>query len=106
MIQKFLKALLFKPEDTATKLADPRTYPCDGLNAFWFDHSTLHVCGWTQPRPRVGDFLTCEMTSGRMGRFVFVKVELCNDPHDMYFGYVKHDGYIQPPPATSEGSKE
>lgn len=42
--------------------------------------------GWMSPRPSVGDEIVRLMESGKNGVYRFLKVELCSDPPDMFFG--------------------
>lgn len=53
----------------------------------------LNVVGWKPNRPRPKDLLRMRLASGKVGIGVFVKVELCKNPADMFFGDVKMLGY-------------
>ena len=53
----------------------------------------LSVVGWKSSRPKPNDLLRMRMASGKVGLCIFVKVELCRDPADMFFGDVKMLGY-------------
>lgn len=76
---------------------DPKTFAMHG-DSWWGNSITLFpkeqpeepntctVVGWTTPRPSPGDYLVLKCTSGKWGRFVFTKIDLKNDPHDMWFG--------------------
>lgn len=47
------------------------------------------VYGHKSFKPRLGDLLTCQMQSGRIGIFKFVEIEYLTDPDDMFFGTVE-----------------
>ena len=55
--------------------------------------SILHVVGWKANRPKKGDLLRTTGSSGNVAIGEFIKVELCSDPNDMFFGDVKVIGY-------------
>jgi predicted nucleic acid-binding protein len=44
-------------------------------------------------KPEKGDYVTCQMKSGKVGVFQVVKVDHCRDPDDMFFADVKPLGY-------------
>lgn len=54
---------------------------------------SLRVNGHKTPKPVVGDVLTSAMESGKTLVFLFVSVEPCGDPPDMFFGTVEPVGY-------------
>ena len=58
----------------------------------WFSIGN-RVYVWCSPLPRVGDLMKSAMTSGRVGVFVFTKIEPQRDPADMFFGSVEPIGY-------------
>jgi hypothetical protein len=49
---------------------------------------TVKVYGHFLPRPKVGQTLVGEFQKSFI-KFMFVKVEYCNDPHDMFFADVR-----------------
>jgi hypothetical protein len=49
------------------------------------DLANFRVHGWVSPLPRVGDVLLVPMQSGRWCECVFVSVEPCGNPRDMFF---------------------
>ena len=51
------------------------------------------VHGHLPQRPRVDDYLECEMDSGRMAIFRFTKVDYMSDPPDQFFAWVEDVGY-------------
>ena len=53
----------------------------------------LRVVGWKSSRPKKGDLLRMKLASGKVAIAIFKKVELCNNPHDMFFGSVQLIGY-------------
>ena len=61
------------------------------------------IVGWKDRLPNDGDYLTCEMKSGRVGVFQMKNVKPCGDPRDMFFadtealGYVDEIGFDLPP---------
>ena len=64
----------------------------------WLETSTNKkgeycVVGWKTPKPKKGDKLETQMESGKIGVFVFTKIEICGDPPDMFFGNVVGLGY-------------
>lgn len=59
----------------------------------WLNFDTRCVSGHQYRIPKVGDFLIAEMTSGKLYKFKFIKVEQCRDPKDMFFANVKDVGY-------------
>lgn len=68
------------------------------LGGGWGDHIEWMKCGDSvaghkHTRPRKGDVLVCEMISGRIGRYVFIDVEYCSDPTDMFFALVRFHDY-------------
>lgn len=83
-----------KPRQDA-RVFDTRTAVW-GNNVEWTDIASRHVVGWTEPLPQVGDVLKSPMASGKVGLFVFVKVDPCRDPDDMFFGQVEQFGYEEP----------
>lgn len=64
-----------------------------GSKISWVDYDRGKVSGHKRNRPNEGDFLECEMQSGRTGVFRFTDVEHCSDPNDMFFGTVEAIGY-------------
>lgn len=53
----------------------------------------LRVVGWKPSRPRKDDLLRMRLASNKVAIAIFLKVDLCNDPNDMFFGNVKLLGY-------------
>ena len=64
-----------------------------GCRIEWVDYEKLSVCGWLQNKPKKGDWLLCEMKSGKTAVFRFIEIEHCRDPHDMFFATVEACGY-------------
>jgi hypothetical protein len=64
-----------------------------GLEDGTLGQGPRRVYGHMGKRPNVGDHLTCEMQSGRVGVFVFTEVKYEWDPPDMFFGTVEFMGY-------------
>ncbi len=59
----------------------------------WFKFEDRRVVGWKCRRPKVGDFIKCDLQSGKVGIFRFTEVKLERDPPDMFFGTVQDFGY-------------
>jgi len=75
-----------------------------GCRIEWFpDYAAQRVCGWMTPKPHKGDWLLCEMQSGKTGVWRFGEIEHCGDPHDMFFAPVKACGYEEPNAALTGG---
>ncbi len=78
-----------------------------GSRIEWTDNaageSLRRVVGWKSPIPTKGDVLICAMKSGKTGVWVFMGIEYCMDPSDMFFadvcplGYVGEVGFDLPP---------
>lgn len=81
-----------KPRKDAS-IFDMRNQKWWGDSVVWNDIERHRVHGWCYQRPQKGDVLKSMMASGRVGVFVFTKVELCRDPDDMFFGTVEQIGY-------------
>lgn len=43
------------------------------------------IVGWVSPKPQIGDYLLAKMASGKWGKLIFIKVDYCGDPPDMFF---------------------
>lgn len=52
------------------------------------DKARWRVHGWKYRIPEVGDELRAAMTSGKTCRFVFLRIDRCWDPPDMFFADV------------------
>ncbi len=54
------------------------------------------VAGWKpcDQRPRVGDWLTADMESGKTGLYRFYSIDWQHDPPDMFFAKVAPVGYV------------
>jgi hypothetical protein len=89
------KLFRMKPAEP-TPRKDARTFKVGGGwgdAITWFDFKTGRVSGHKTPKPKVGDVLTSQMQSGKIGVFLFASVEPCGDPPDMFFGTVTPVGY-------------
>lgn len=73
---------------------DMRKHKGWGNSIQFNDWEKRRLVGWTSPIPKKGDELIAEMFSGKLGKFLFVKVEPCIDPSDMWFATVKDLGYV------------
>jgi hypothetical protein len=58
----------------------------------WFNYPT-RIEGHLQDRPKVGDRVTCQMKSGKVGVFRVTEVKTFTDPPDQFFATVKPLGY-------------
>lgn len=65
----------------------------DAIN--WVSVERLRVVGWKPRKPAVGDWLLAHMQSGSIGVFLFVRVEPCAAPRDMFFATVQKVGYAR-----------
>ena len=79
--------------DHPKKVWDMRAHNGWGNSIGWMNWETRRLHGHTTPLPKEADELLAEMTSGKTGRFRFVKVEPCYDPSDMWFATVEDMGY-------------
>lgn len=69
-----------------------------GNNIFWLDYTTMRVSGHMTPKPKPGDRLCCEMQSGKIAEFEFVKVEKGEGVRDQFFAEVKSLKYKKEKP--------
>jgi hypothetical protein len=60
----------------------------------WQNIENLQLVGWTQPIPETRDEFRSKMQSGKIGRFVLVRVRRTSDVADMWFGYAEFIGYL------------
>lgn len=74
---------------------------CWGDRIEWRDFEKGGVTGWKQRIPEVGDWLLCEMKSGRTGLYRFAEVEPCGDPHDMFFAEMEAVDYVDVDPSEA-----
>ena len=95
-LEKFKKKKLVQPNLNAHRFKVGGGWG-DAIN--WFGEKPDMVVGWKRKKPKVGDILECEMQSGKMGEFVFEKVDYKHDPPDMFFADVRFVGY------TNSGGK-
>ncbi len=100
---------LFKKNAPLTKinLKNRKIFRMDSMgggcmgNSIKFFHSPeifatgtiVHVTGWKSRRPKKGDLLRICGKSGNITIGEFIKVELCDNPNDMFFGDVRIAGY-------------
>lgn len=75
-----------------------------GNSIQWSDTSTWRVHGWKYRIPEVGDELRAPMTSGKTCRFVFLRVDHCWDPPDMFFANVYPIAYTDGSPLPLKGA--
>ena len=50
---------------------------------------SIHLGGWCSPRPKPGDFIKVELQKSGTMNFMFVNVDYCLDPQDMWKGDVE-----------------
>lgn len=43
----------------------------------------------------VGDEIRCKLSSGKVGRFLIIKIRYESNPPDMFFGEVRDIGYLE-----------
>lgn len=67
------------------------------FNSYTQDSDTQRVTGWKNPKPKVGDVLTCKLDNGKVGVWIFQTLEYCGNPADMFFGTVYGIGYLDDP---------
>lgn len=89
-------ALQESPHET-DPLERPFTYEVGGgwgNRIEWVNWGTRKIKGWRAVPPKVGDFLTSAMESGRTSVFRFVTVEQSKDPPDRFDATVEDVGYL------------
>lgn len=65
---------------------------------FWGDNiewvtPNKKIVGWLTPKPSKGDWIIAHMKSGNDGVFQIVKIESCNEVHDMFYAEVEPVAY-------------
>ena len=53
----------------------------------------MKITGHLTNIPNKGDYVTCQMKSGRVGVFQVLEVKHCHDPRDMFFADLDPLGY-------------
>ena len=76
---------------------EPKTYRMENHTGWgdrigWSDYPK-RINGHLSQKPSKGDYITCEMKSGKIGVFRVASIEYCRDPQDMFFANVEPLGY-------------
>ena len=87
------KIILNKLKNQEVRIINMHNHNGWGDRISWFSFEKRSVSGHMEAQPKVGDVMTCELASGRVGAFVFIDVRQCSDPRDMFFGTVKDLDY-------------
>lgn len=72
---------------------EPELWKHNSTDLKWHDWENRKIVGWRSSKPVKGDIYEAEMQSGHIAWFVFLEIDKCGDPHDMFFAEVADLGY-------------